>query len=101
MVIAIHDRFYRNFILTNSRIRYILKMLFGSQLNRGRKHLKSAGVVVQLGERLHGMQEVVGSSPISSKAKKWLKFLCWKGFQPFIFMCEGESSGYTFMWHPV
>ena len=61
-------------------------MLFGSQLNRGRKHLKSAGVVVQLGERLHGMQEVVGSSPISSKAKKWLKFLCWKGFQPFIFM---------------
>ena len=59
------------------------------------------GAIVQLGERLHGMQEVVGSSPISSKAKKWLKFLCWKGFQPFIFMCEGESSGYTFMWNPV
>ena len=29
----------------------------------------SNGAIAQLGERLHGMQEVVGSSPISSTKK--------------------------------
>ena len=32
--------------------------------------LQPLGAIAQLGERLHGMQEVVGSSPISSTLKK-------------------------------
>ena len=46
-------------------------MLFRSKANHG----KASGGLAQLGERLHGMQEVSGSIPLFS-TKKTLHSLC-------------------------
>ena len=37
------------------------------------------GAIAQLGERLHGMQEVVGSSPTSSSGKSLQMGMFWTG----------------------
>lgn len=53
-------------------------------------YLLSVGALAQLGERFHGMEEVVGSIPISSTSEKiWpiisaffiFRFNIWKNFR--------------------
>ena len=45
-----------------------------------RKSVRRNGGIAQLGERLHGMQEVIGSIPFTSTNKLSDKFL-WQGFK--------------------
>ncbi len=43
-----------------------LTIILGSLKRLGSAFLKKFGAIAQLGERLHGMQEVSGSIPLSS-----------------------------------